>query len=274
MVSIIIPFKDKVELLRRCLESIFENTSYKNYEILLVDNGSKSIATLDFLKSIKDEKIRILKYGKPFNFSSINNFAARQAKGEYLLFLNNDTEVISESWLEEMLKCFEDKTVGAVGAKLLYPNGTIQHAGVMLEEKRLAIHAFRTWNEQEIDFDKPEEWSAITAACMMTRKELFHEIGGFNEINLPIAYNDVDYCLRLREKGYKILCTPRAKLYHYESASRKSDVNIIYKVLRSIKFLKFKRLERYRQFLREQEYMRKKWGEEIANDPFYKKEYI
>lgn len=275
MISIIIPFKDKVELLQKCVESILSKTSYQDYELVLVNNGSSEKQTLEYLKSLEnDQKIRIFKYDKLFNFSAINNFVAKQVKGEYLLFLNNDTEVISENWLEKMLECFENEKVGVVGAKLLYSNGTIQHAGVMLEEKRLAIHAFRTWKEEKADFENPKEWSAVTAACMMTKKDLFLELGGFDETNLPIAYNDVDYCLRVREKGYKVLCTPHAKLYHFESASRKADANATYEILKSIKFLKFKRLERYRRFLAEQEYLRKKWTKEIASDPFYKEEYI
>ncbi|MDD5396687.1 MAG: glycosyltransferase family 2 protein [Candidatus Moranbacteria bacterium] len=275
MISIIIPFKDKIELLQKCLESILQKTSYENYEVILVDNNSVEEKTDEYLKRFaNNEKIKNLDYADQFNFSAINNFAVKHAKGEYLLFLNNDTEVISENWLEEMLKCFEDEKVGAVGVKLLYPNGAIQHAGVMLEEKRLAIHAFRTWKEEEIKFDEPREWGAVTAACMMTRKDLFEKIGGFDEKNLPIAYNDVDYCLKLRDLGHKIICTPHAKLYHHESASRKSDVKNIYKLLAPIKFLKFRKLERYRKFLQEQKYMRKRWGSEIANDPFYDEKFI
>lgn len=275
MISIVVPFKDKIEMLQKCLESILQKTSYQNYEIILVNNNSKERDTLDYLDKIRDKKnIKVLDYEKPFNFSVINNFATRQASGEFLLFLNNDTEVISENWLDEMLKCFEDEKVGVVGAELLYPNGTIQHMGVMLEEKRLAIHAFRTWKESDVKFDQPREWSAVTAACMMTRKSLFEKNGGFDEKNLPIAYNDVDYCLKLKELGYKIICTPHAKLYHYESASRKADVRIAYKILKPVKFVRFKELERYRKFLAEQEYMLRKWRGVMKNDPYYKMEYI
>lgn len=265
MVSIIIPFKDSADLLSKCVSSILKKTSYQNYEILLVDNGSKEEKTKEYLKSIENnKKVKILQYDRPFNFSAINNFAAKEAKGEYLLFLNNDTEVISENWIEEMLKCFEDEKVGAVGARLLYPNETIQHNGVMLEKERLAIHAFRMWKEENVLINEDASgWSAVTAACMMTRKDLFLERDGFDEKNLPIAYNDVDYCLRLRESGYKILCAQNAKLYHYESASRKSDV-----------LAKIFNRKRYKQFLFEQEYMRKKWKKEIESDPFYDKKYV
>ncbi len=155
--------------------------------------------------------------------------------------------------------------VGAVEAKLLYPDGTIQHCGIMLEKERLAIHPFRTWPEEKVDFKKPREWSAVTAACMLTKRDLFLNMGGFDEKNLPIAYNDVDYCLRLREAGYKIVCTPNVKIYHYESATRKSDVNIFAKIFRR---------KRYKQFLAEQHYLCQKWAKQIANDPFYNKNFI
>jgi GT2 family glycosyltransferase len=264
MISIIIPFKDKIELLEKCIESIFQKSSYQNYEVILVDNNSKEKKTFVYLESLKNNvQIEFLKYEEIFNFSAINNFAVEYVNGEYILFLNNDTEVISENWLDEMVKCFEDEKVGAIGAKLLYPDGTIQHAGVMIEEKRLAIHAFRTWKEQDVKFDEPREWSAVTAACMMTRKDLFLRVGGFDEKNLSIAYNDVDFCLKLRELGYKIICTPHAKLYHYESASRKSDI-----------FAKIFNRKRYKEFLCEQGYVRKKWSEEIKNDKFYDSENV
>jgi GT2 family glycosyltransferase len=264
MISIIIPFRDNVNLLEKCVASILQKTSNSDYEIILVDNNSEKKETFAYLNGIENEsKIKILNFCKSFNFSALNNFASRQAAGEFFLFLNNDTVVISENWLDEMLKCLDDEKVGAVGAKLLYPNGTIQHAGVMLEEKRLAIHAFRTWKEENFDFYEPREWSAVTAACMMTRRDLFNSSGGFDEENLPIAYNDVDYCLKLRELGYKIVCTPFAKLHHYESASRKSDV-----------LAKIFNRKRYKQFLSEQEFMRKKWKNELTNDSFYNEKYI
>lgn len=263
MLSIIIPFRDKVELLKKCIRSILKS-SYENYEILLVNNCSSKKETENYISKVSEnEKIRIIHYGDDFNFSAINKFAAEQASGENLLFLNNDTEIISENWLEEMLKCFKDKEVGAVGAKLLYPDNTIQHMGVMLEEKRLAIHAFRTWKESDVEVGQIKEWSAVTAACMLTRKNLFLEVGGFDEKNLPIAYNDVDYCLRLREKGYKVVVTSGAKLYHFESASRKSDV-----------LAKIFNRKRYDKFLEEQKYMRQRWCKEIAKDPFYDMKYI
>jgi GT2 family glycosyltransferase len=264
--SIIIPFRDKVDLLNQCISSILEKSTYIDFEIILVNNNSQEKKTFEYLDELKNiENIKILKYSQPFNFSAINNFAAQQASGEYILFLNNDTEILSENWLEEMLKKFEDPKVGAVGAKLLYSNGTIQHVGVILEEKRLAIHAFRTWKERDVELDDSREWSAVTAACMMTRKNVFEELGGFDEQNLPIAYNDVDYCLRLRERGYRIIIASKARLYHFESASRKNDASI---------FAKIFKCKRYKQFLAEQNYMRKRWSKEITSDLFYNKNYI
>ena len=261
MISIIIPFKDKVQLLEKCLASILKKTSYQDYEVLLIDNQSLETKTLKYLETLKDNpKISILKYEKPFNFSAINNFAATKAKGNYLLFLNNDTEVISENWLEAMLKEFKDAKIGAVGAKLLYPNGKIQHVGVKMDPKHGPVHTARMKAEDEVHFSESRECIAVTGACLLTPKDLFLQLGGFDEKNLPIAYNDIDYCFKVRKQGFKIICTPQAKLFHFESASRGLDIKNSYKILRPIKFLKFKGLQRYRQFLGEQKYLREKWA--------------
>lgn len=264
MISVVIPFKDNVHLLEKCVASILQKTSYFDYELILVDNDSKKKKTFEYLKSLKNNsKISVLQYEWLFNFSAINNFAVMHAKGEYLLFLNNDTEVISENWLEEMLKCFEDEKVGAVGAKLLYQNGKIQHIGVEMHPKHGPVHTSRLASEKDIDFSQSRECIAVTAACMMTRKILFNKIGGFDEQNLPIAYNDVNYCLKLREKGYKIICTPFAKLYHHESASRGSDIR--------------KKLfdnNRYKEFLKERVYMKKKWKKYFKNDEYHANSFV
>jgi O-antigen biosynthesis protein len=252
-----------------------QKTSYENYELLLIDNGSAEKSTLEYLEKLKSNpKISILKYDKPFNFSAMNNYAVLQAKGEYLLFLNNDTEVISENWLEKMFECFADEKVGAVGAKLLYANGKIQHIGVEMHPEHGPIHTDRMQDENSVDFESRRECVAVTGACLMTRKRLFLEAGGFDEVNLPIAYNDIDYCFKLRELGYKIICTPFAKLYHHESASRGLDIKNSYKVIESFNHLiiqafkqlhikssglNSKKLQRYRQFLKEKEYFREKW---------------
>lgn len=264
MISIIIPFKDKSELLRQCVSSILEKTDYKKYELLLVDNQSAEKKTSDFLNELAgNERIEILQYKKPFNFSAINNFAVKHAKGEFVLLLNNDTQVISSDWLGEMLKCFNGENVGVVGAKLLYSNGTIQHCGVMLEEKRMAIHAFRTWKEEDVKVGDVKEWNAVTGACLMTKKELFLELGGLDEDNLPIAYNDIDYCLKVRELGFKVVCVSSVKLYHYESVSRKSDI-----------LARFFNRKRYNRFIEEREYIKRKWKEKIRKDSFYETSFI
>jgi len=249
MISIIIPFKDKIELLAKCVFSVLEKTTYNDYEIILVDNQSIENATKLFLKKIKNNpKIKILSYNKPFNFSAINNFAVQYVEGEFVLFLNNDTEVISENWLTEMIKCFEDKKVGVVGAKLLYPNGTIQHCGVELDKKNVAIHSFYKMKENDLNVGKKIECQAVTGACMLTRKKLFLNVDGFDEINLPIAYNDVDYCLKVGNLNLSIICISNIKLYHHESASRKSDI-----------LARIFNKKRYKEFLRERSYLKSKW---------------
>jgi GT2 family glycosyltransferase len=223
-VSIIIPTKNKVELLYRCIESIFEKTSYKNFEIIVVDNRSDDYKTLEYLNKIsKHPQIKVLRYNFPFNYSKINNYAVQFATGELLLFLNNDTEVINNDWLEELVSHAIRKEVGAVGAMLYYPNDTIQHAGVILGIDVVAGHAYRHFPKGHPgQFGRawlPQYLSAVTGACLMTRKEIFQEIGGFDK-KLEVGYNDIDLCLRIREKGYKIVWTPYAELYHYEGATR------------------------------------------------------
>ncbi|MGC8979624.1 glycosyltransferase family 2 protein [Caldisericum sp.] len=223
-VSIIIPTKNKVELLYRCIESIFEKTSYKNFEIIVVDNRSDDHKTLEYLNKIsKHPQIKVLRYNFPFNYSKINNYAVKFATGELLLFLNNDTEVINNDWLEELVSHAIRKEVGAVGTMLYYPNDTIQHAGVILGIGGVSGHAYRHFPKGHPgQFGRawlPQYLSAVTGACLMTRKEIFQEIGGFDK-KLEVGYNDIDLCLRIREKGYKIVWTPYAELYHYEGATR------------------------------------------------------
>lgn len=233
-----------------------------SFDLVLVDNGSIDDETLMFLRSLDHKKIRILHYDKPFNYSAINNYAAREAKGEYLVFLNNDTEVISAGWLDSMLELAERPDVGAVGAKLLYPDDTIQHAGVMLGPD-LAVHPFSGFRLDDALFveqcSTSREWSAVTAACMMTRRDVFLEMGGFDDSHFPIAYNDVDYCLRLKkERGLKTMWSPDATLYHHESATRGSDF-----------LARFLNRTRWNGFRRERDVFRKKWNQEIGADPFY-----
>lgn len=262
MISIIIPFRDNDAILKRCISSILNRTKNKSYEIILVNNRSTRVETRKYLAQLeKNKKINILSYNRTFNFSAINNYAVRYAKGEFILFLNNDTEVINGNWLDEMLKNCIKHNVGAVGAKLLYPDKTIQHAGIMLNEN-IAIHVFSHLRDEDFarlkEYNRVRNWSAVTGACMMTKKEIFLKVRGFDEKNLPIAYNDVDYCLKLISRGYKVVWTPNARLYHDEAATRGSD--ILARLLNP---------KRYQQFLLEQGYMRKKWGHIINNDPYF-----
>jgi O-antigen biosynthesis protein len=222
LVSILIPTKDKCHLLQRCLNSIDRLTEYKNYEIAVLDNGSTDPQTLGYLGSLSN-KIRVLRYPQPFNFSLINNLGVRETRGDFLLFLNNDTEVIRPDWMTAMLEHAQRPQVGAVGAKLLFEDGRIQHAGVVIGIGGLAGHSFRLKPHEPPSHMRLEETirdcSAVTAACMMMRRSVFDELGGFCE-ELAMEFNDVDLCLRLRQLGYLVLYAPRALLYHHESASR------------------------------------------------------
>lgn len=276
-VSIIIPTKDKVQLLRQCVASIIERTDYKDYEIMIVDNQSKEKETKEYFNMLGENppvspfdkggiddghKIRVISYDKPFNFSAINNFAANSAHGDYLLFLNNDTEVISREWLSAMLEFAQREDVGAVGAKLYYPNDTIQHAGVIVGLRGLAAHAHkdfpRTSNGYYGRLNVIQNLSAVTAACMMVRKNVFEEVVGFEE-RLSHAFNDVDLCLKIREKGYLIVFTPYAELYHYDSASGASKGHE-----------ETPTPEGKERFAREKEFMLNKWKDVIsAGDPYY-----
>lgn len=252
LVSIIIPFKDKIEVLKPCLESVITKSTWPHYEILLVNNRSELMETEEYLKTLKDEtRITVLTYDKPFNFAAINNFAARQAKGEYLLLLNNDTEVITADWIECMLEHAQRPEVGAVGAKLLFPGGQVQHAGVLVGIGGIANHAFlKSRGEEHGYFGQKnviKNYSAVTGACLMVRKSLYKNMGGLDARNLGVSFNDIDFCLRLREKGYLVVYTPYAQLYHYEALTRGYDVAI-----------------------QEIQYMQQKYGSLIQRgDPYY-----
>lgn len=257
-VSIIIPTHNRADLLKKCLDSIQKHTIYNNYEIIVVDNNSYENETLDYLTEISaNTQIRVIKYPHPFDFSAINNFAANQADGELLLFLNNDTEVISNEWLEAMIEHTVRPEIGAVGARLLYPNNTVQHAGVILGIGGIADHSHKHFSDQHSGYfgraKAIQNVSAVTGACLMVRKSIFTELGGFNEKDLAIAYNDIDFCLRIRQKGLLNIYTPYAELYHYESLSRGYE----------------KTSEKALRFQREREYMLKNWKEILQSDPYY-----
>jgi GT2 family glycosyltransferase len=226
LVSLVIPMRDRAELTRQCVASIESRSSYKNVEIVIVDNASLEPDSRRFFEEAS-LRHRVVALDQPFNYSAINNFGARRATGEYVLFLNNDTEVDAPDWIEAMLEHAQRPEVGAVGAKLLYPDRRIQHAGVFVMGSELAFagHAFKYLPEYtDAHFGLAQvvrNVSAVTGACMMVRRQVFEQVGGFDE-SVRVAFNDVDLCLRLREAGYLIIYTPLAVLVHHESATRKA----------------------------------------------------
>ncbi len=230
LVSIIIPFKDQARVLKKCVDSILEKSTWKNYEILLVNNLSEEAETREYMDSLGSEKIVPLEYNEPFNFSSINNYAAGKANGDYMILINNDTEVIEPGWIEAMLEHAQRKEVGAVGAKLLFPNELVQHAGILVGVGGIANSSFLKSGGFEHGYfgqaNVIRNYSAITGACMMVRKDIYFGVGGLNENDLAVTFNDVDFCLRLRAKGYLIVFTPYARLYHHESLSRGYEVSL------------------------------------------------
>lgn len=256
LITIIIPTKDKAVILKNCIMSIFKKTKYSSFEIIIINNKSKEKETFEFFNFLKKFKnVRIVDFNYPFNFSAMNNYAVNLARGEVLVFLNNDTEVITPEWLDVMLGFLEQPRVGAVGVKLLYPDGTVQHAGVILGPGGCSDHAFKG-----ISHDDPgyyyraivnQEYLAVTGACLMTWKKLFLEVGGFDEVNLTNSFQDVDYCLKLIEAGYRIIFTPHVLLYHHESLTRKNDPIL------------------ERKCKLEADFMRKKWQKYIDRDPYY-----
>ncbi|SBV37056.1 Putative glycosyl transferase, family 2 (modular protein) [uncultured Stenotrophomonas sp.] len=256
-VSLVIPTRDRVDLLRMCVDSILERSSYPDYEILVVDNGSVEPATLEYFARISAlANVRVLAYPGEFNYSAINNFAVAQARGEVIGLVNNDIEVISADWMEEMVAHAMRPDVGAVGAMLYYPDDTIQHAGVLVGLCGVAGHiGSRHPRGSQGYFGRlllAQELTAVTAACLLVRKSVYDEVGGLDE-RLRVAFNDVDLCLRIRRKGYRNLWTPFAELYHHESASRGLEDNPV----------------KQARFMSEVEFMRKRWGDALQGDPAY-----
>lgn len=257
-VSIIVPTRDGYEVLSRCIDSVLERTTYPAFELVIVDNGSTCVRTLDYLSTIgMDSRVRVLEWDSPFNFSAINNFAVRQADGELLCLLNNDTEVITPAWLEEMAAQASRPEIGCVGAKLYYPDDTIQHAGVVLGIGGVAGHGHKFQRRNDDGYfgrlRLAHNVSAVTAACLVVRKEIYEKVGGMNETHLPVAFNDVDLCLRVRAAGYRNLWTPFAELYHHESISRGADSTP----------------EKQQRAAREVRYMHETWGDALQSDPAY-----
>ena len=262
LISIIIPNKDERESLKKCIDSIEKKSTYENYEILIVENNSTSKEIFEYYKELSDNpKIRLLKWKEGFNYSAINNFAAKKAKGEYLLFLNNDMEVIASDWMEELLGHCQREGTGAVGARLYYPNETIQHAGTIIGIGGIAGHMFVDMPGERTGYMHKaaiqQDLSAVTAACMMVKRSVFEAVNGFEE-KLSVAFNDVDLCLRIRAQGELIVYDPYVELYHYESKSRGTEDS----------------KEKVRRFQEEIEFMRCRWEKLLkAGDPYYNKHF-
>ncbi len=229
-ISIVIPNKDNVEKLEICLNSILEKTTWQNFEIIIVENNSKNKGTFDYYKTIirNDHRVKVVVWNNEFNYSQICNYGASFASGEYLLMLNNDTQVITPSWIEEMLMFAQRNDVGAVGAKLYYPNDTIQHGGVVVGFGGSAGHAHRGYPRNSTGYmnrlSVTQNISAVTGACMLIPMRIWNMVKGFDE-TLAVCYNDVDLCLRIRDAGYKIIWTPFAELYHHEGVSQIANVS-------------------------------------------------
>ena len=259
LISIVIPNKDHVEDLRRCITSIEKKSIWKNYEIVVVENNSVEQSIRDYYKELEsDPKVKIVTYEGGFNYSRINNVGVKETKGEYLLFLNNDTEVISPDWMEQLLMYAQRKDVGAVGAKLYYADNTIQHAGVVigLGAHRSAGHTHYKMPREHLGYMGrlcyAQDVTAVTGACLMVKKSIYEEVDGLDE-SFTISLNDVDLCLKIREKGYLNIFTPFAELYHYESKTRGMEEG-----------------EKLRRYERECAHFRDKWKEQLdAGDPYY-----
>lgn len=259
LISVIIPNKDHTDDLDICLKSLYEKSSYKNFEVIIVENNSTEKETFEYYEAIaqKHGNIKIVKWEGNFNYSAINNFGVNYAKGEFILLLNNDVEIINGSCLEEMLMFAQRKDVGAVGAKLYYSDDTVQHAGVILGLGGTAGHAHKHFGRSHPGYmaraSIAQNLSACTAACLMMRRDVFDEVGGLDE-NFEVAFNDVDLCMKIRKKGYLVVFTPYAELYHYESKSRGNDSTP-------------EKLERFRG---EIDRFKEKWKKQLDDgDPYY-----
>ena len=257
LVSIIIPTKDHADILENCLKSIYKLSTYQNYEIIVIDNNSEKEETFVLLKTYaKNKNFRYQRIECEFNYSYLNNEAVKMAKGEYVILLNNDIEVITPNWLELMLSYASLKSTGTVGAKLLFPDDTIQHAGIIMGKGGLAGHAHYGKNKDYIspqyELKMPYDVSACTAACLMVSKNKFNEVNGLEE-KLKVAFNDVDFNLKLLDKGYNNIFLPNVLLYHYESKSRGLDTTP----------------EKQKRFVQEWALVEEKWKKYIEHDPFY-----
>ncbi|MFC3121931.1 glycosyltransferase family 2 protein [Agaribacter flavus] len=257
-VSLIVPTYNGLQVLKTCIESILEKTTYQKYEIIIVNNNSDDEATLSYLETIKQhENIDVLEYPKPFNYSAINNFAVRHAKGEIIGLVNNDIEVITPEWLEYMVTHVQRPDIGCVGAKLLYPNDLVQHAGVVMGYGGGAGHAHKFFPREHPGYLAravcTQNFSAVTAACLLVKKSDYEAVNGLNEVDLTVAFNDVDFCLRVLELGRRNLLCAEAELYHHESITRGHEDTP----------------EKAERFTNEVNYLKTKWSDFISHDPAY-----
>jgi GT2 family glycosyltransferase len=263
MVSIIVPTKDQLPMLQRCIETVLEKTEYPHYEILIIDNNSETPEAIEWLanmEAVGGQKVRVLRYPFPFNFSAMNNRAASEARGDYLVLMNNDIAVLRADWLDKLLNHAQRPEVGIVGSKLLYPNATLQHAGVVLGLRGPANHPFsgesatspgymqRRWLDQDL--------SAVTAACLIIRKSIYDDVGGMDEEAFKVSYNDVDLCLKVGNLGYLTVWTPHALLLHEGSVSQTAELSV-------------ERKRKEQRFASEQDAMYAKWLPKLARDPAY-----
>lgn len=259
-VSIVIPTKDKASITKVCLESLYNNTNYDNFEVILVDNNSKEEKTFEMLSYYKEkyDNFKVLRIETEFNYSYLNNEAVKISTGEYILFLNNDTEVINSEWLNEMVGYASQEHVGCVGIKLLYSDKKVQHAGVVLGYGGVAGHIFVPYDRNDVGLfgrlAMPYNYTAVTAACMLIKKSKFLETKGFDE-NLKVALNDVDLCLQVQEQGYYNVCLSHIEMFHYESKSRGYEVT----------------KEKQERFEKETLYMKNKWKDTLLEDKFFSK---
>ncbi|MFC7419629.1 glycosyltransferase [Iodobacter arcticus] len=265
LVSILIPSKDQLGMLQRCVESLLEKTTYLSYEIIIIDNQSETLQAKAYLSSLAlicEEKIRVISYPHAFNFSAMNNMAVNEAKGEYLVLLNNDTAIVEGDWLQSMLHHAQRPEVGVVGAKLLYPTGLVQHAGVVLGLRGPADHPCLGTTLEDSGYmhrlQLDQNYSAVTAACLMIRKSVYEQAGGMDEVDFKVSYNDVDLCLKVGKLGYLTVWTPYAVVMHEGSVSQNAvDPDLA--------------VAKQKRFEGEQTAMYNKWLFEIGNDPAYNK---
>ncbi|AYF34612.1 glycosyl transferase family 2 [Vreelandella alkaliphila] len=259
LVSLLVPTRDSVEILKPCVDAILERTDYRHFELLILDNQSSCAKTLAYMDEVeqRDARVKVLRWNHEFNYSAINNFGAKHSNGDIIGLINNDVEPIDGEWLTEMVSQASRPEVGCVGAKLYYPNGTVQHGGVILGLGGVAGHAHRFFQQDEEGYagrlQLVQNLTAVTAACLLLRREVFEKVGGLNEVDLTVAYNDVDLCLKVHELGLRNLWTPYAELYHHESISRGADDTP----------------KKRARALKEARYMRKQWGPLLDSDPAY-----